>query len=95
MSKNNVDQEIADFTADVSVQTTVVKSAIAIIIGIPALIASAIAAAVAAGATPLQIQAFQDLHTAFVQNNADLQAAITASTNTPAVPVVAVPKAKG
>ena len=82
---NNIDQIITDLTADVEAQKTVVASAVTYIKGVPALIQAAIDNATSAGATPAQMQAFNDLKASMETETADLQAALTA--NTPTLPL--------
>lgn len=77
--------------ADVANLTTVDTSAITLIEGFAAQLATATSAATSAGASPEQVQALIDLHTAISADAASLAAAVTA--NTPTLPVPPVPVA--
>lgn len=79
---SQMDDAIAQLTADVAAERTVVDSAVTALTGIPALIQKAVDDALAAGATPAELQSLTDLHTAVTQQATDLAAAIPA--NTPA-----------
>ena len=77
-----LDDKIAALTTTVEEETTVEKSALALIQGISAQIAAAVAAATAAGATTAQLAALTDLQTKLAANDTELSAAVLA--NTPA-----------
>lgn len=78
-----LDTDIAQLQADVTALTTVVASATALINGIAGQIAAAVAAAQAAGATPTELQALTDLHTALSAEVTNLGTAVTANTVAP------------
>lgn len=78
-----LDDKIAALQAEVAANTTVEKSAVALLQGLSAQLAAAIAAAAAAGATPAQLQALTDLNTALNTNDQDLANAIAANTPQP------------
>lgn len=82
-----LDDKLAALQAEVTRNTTVEKSALALLQGIPALITAAVNAALAAGATPAQLQAITDLSTSLATNDDELAAAVAA--NTPAAPPTA------
>ena len=88
----DVTTAIAELQADVTDETTVNQSAITLIQGFPALLAAAIAAAQAAGATPAQLQSFNDLSTGLKANTASLAAAVSAGTTPPTPPPQPPPK---
>ncbi len=75
-----LDTALADLTAKVAAQGTIVTSAETLMDGIPALIANAVAEGQAAGATPAQLQAITDLGTALQGQSTGLAAAIVAGT---------------
>jgi hypothetical protein len=77
----DIQSTLDELTASVNQETTVNQSAITLIQGIPALISAAVAAAQAAGATPAQLQAFEDLNTKITANASGLAAAVTAGTS--------------
>ena len=77
-----LDDQITALTAEVTKNTTVEKSALALINGISAQITAAVAAATAAGATPAQLASLTALNTSLNANDTELAAAVTA--NTPA-----------
>lgn len=79
-----LDTAITTLQGDVAGLTDVVASAEALMTNLSQLLADAIAAAANAGATPAQLQALTDLHTAVSDNEAGLAAAVAA--NTPAAP---------
>lgn len=78
--------KIAALQADVTKETEVTTSAIALLTGIPALIQTAVAQAIADGADPATLAALDDLKTQIESSTTDLAAAVTA--NTPGGPVV-------
>lgn len=77
-------QVIDDLTAQVTANTTVVESAIALINGIPVLIDTAVKAAIANGATAEQLAPLADLSANLKSEDDKLAAAVVA--NTPAAP---------
>jgi len=77
-----LDDKITQLQADVTAETTVEQSAIALIQGIPKLITDAVTAALAQGATSAQLQSLTDLATTIEANSASLGAAVTAGTPT-------------
>jgi len=79
-----LDDQITALTAQVAQNTTVEKSALALINGFAAQLAAAIAAAQAAGATTAQLKALSDLGTSLKSSDDELAAAVAA--NTPAAP---------
>lgn len=83
---SQLDDKIAALQAEITNETTVVNSAIALINGISGQIAAAVAAALAAGATPAELQALTDLQTALASNDAALAAAVSANTPPPPPP---------
>lgn len=82
-----IDDKIAALQAEVTRETTIEKSAVALIQGISGQIAAAVQAALAAGATTAQLQSLTDLQTTLAANDDELSAAVTA--NTPATPPAA------
>lgn len=80
-----LDDKIAALTAEVARQTTVEKSALALIQGFAAQLAAAVAAAQAAGASDAQLQALTDLQTTLTANDDELSTAVAANTATPPV----------
>ena len=84
-----LDDKIAALTAEVANNTSVEKSAAALINGFAKQLADAVAAAQAAGATPAQLQSLTDLSTSLAANDSDLAAAVAA--NTPAAPPAPTP----
>lgn len=84
-----LDDQIAALTDQVAQNTTVEKSALALINGFGAQLAAAIAAAQAAGASPAQLQALTDLGTTIKSSDDELAAAVAA--NTPAAPPAGAP----
>lgn len=81
---SNVQAGLDKLAADVAQLTTVDQSAVALIQGFGAQLAAAVAAAQAAGATPEQLQAFDDLSAGIEARTSDLAAAVAAAT--PAAP---------
>jgi hypothetical protein len=82
MAKFNTVQEAFDaLTAEVAKNTTVEKSALALIQGFAAQLAAAVAAAQAAGATAAQLQGFSDLQDTLTANDTELAAAVQAGTS--------------
>ena len=81
---NNIDQAVADLTAAVDAQDTVISAAITYIAGVPALIQSAYDEGIAAGATPEQMAAFTQLRDRLVADADALNAALV--NNTPDAP---------
>lgn len=81
-----IDDKINALNAEVTKNTTVIQSALALINGISGQIAAAVAAALAAGATPTQLQSLTDLQTSLTKNDDDLAAAVAANTPTPTAP---------
>ena len=79
-----LDDKIAALQTEVANNTTVEKSALALINGFAAQLAAAVAAAQAAGATTAQLQAITDLQTTLASNDTELASAVAA--NTPAAP---------
>lgn len=79
-----LDDKILALQNEVAENTTVEKSAVALLQGLSTQLAAAIAAAANAGATPAQLQSLTDLQTALNANDTDLAKAIAA--NTPAAP---------
>lgn len=80
-------QEAFDaLTAEVAKNTTVEKSALALIQGFAAQLAAAVSAARAAGATDAQLKGFSDLHDTLTANDTELAAAVQAGTTAPAAP---------
>ena len=77
---SQLDDAIAALTTEVTNETTVEKSALALIQGIPAMIATAVSAALAAGATPAQLKAVTDLQATLAANDTELSAAVVAGT---------------
>lgn len=72
-------EAIMGLQTDVANETTVITGAVTLINGIPALIAAAVAAAQAAGATPAQLQAFDDLSTTLESKAQELAAAVASA----------------
>lgn len=87
---SQLDDAITALQAEVTQETTVEKSALALIQGIPAMIESAITAALAAGATPAQLQAITDVAATINANDTELAAAVAAGT--PSAPAAAKKK---
>jgi hypothetical protein len=79
-ANNALDSEIAQLTADVTDQTSVVTSLQTFVAGIPGLIATAVADAQAAGATPAELASLTTLGNLITQNSDNITAAITAGT---------------
>jgi hypothetical protein len=77
-----IDDQITALTAEVTRNTTVEKSALALIQGFSAQLTAAVNAALAAGATPAELAALTALDTTLKANDDELAAAI--SQNTPA-----------
>jgi hypothetical protein len=75
-----LDDQITALTAQVEANTTVEKSALALIQGFAAQLAAAVAAASAAGATPTQLAALNALGTTIKANDDELAAAVAANT---------------
>mgnify|MGYP001614089774 CR=1 FL=1 len=84
-----LDDKITALQAEVAKNTTVEKSALALIQGFAAQLAAAVQAALAAGATRAQLQSLTDLQTTITANDDELAAAVLA--NTPAPPVTPTP----
>lgn len=82
-----LDDKIAALQAEVANNTTVEKSALALIQGFAAQLAAAVAAAQAAGATAAQLQSITDLQTTLTANDAELANAVQAGTGVPPNPV--------
>lgn len=74
-----MDDEIAQLTADVTAERGAVDSATQLINGISAKVDAAVAAALAAGATPAQLQALTDLSASVKTQTSDLSAAVAAN----------------
>lgn len=87
---SQLDDAITALQAEVTQETTVEKSALALIQGIPAMIESAITAALAAGATPAQLQAITAVAATINANDTELAAAVAAGT--PSAPAAAKKK---
>lgn len=83
---SQLDDAITQLQSDVAAETAVNQSAITLINGIPALVQTAVQQALAAGATPAQLQAFNDLDAALKSQATGLAAAVTANTPTPPAP---------
>ncbi len=79
-----LDDSIAALQAEVARNTTVEKSALALIQGFAKQLADAVAAATAAGATDAQLKSITDLQASLATNDDELAAAVQA--NTPAQP---------
>lgn len=79
-----LDDKIAALQTEVANNTTVEKSALALIQGFKAQLDAAVQAALAAGASATQLQGLTDLQTALAANDSELAAAVAA--NTPPVP---------
>ena len=79
-----LDDKITALQAEVTANTTVEQSAVALLNGLSTQLAAAIQAAKDAGATAAQLQSLTDLNTALNKNDTDLAAAVAA--NTPAAP---------
>jgi ABC-type transporter Mla MlaB component len=75
-----LDAALATLTDDVTKLTTVDASAVAMIQGLADQLKAALDAAANAGATPAQLQALSDLHTAISAQDDALAAAVTANT---------------
>lgn len=75
-----LDDNIAELRTEVANNTTIAKSAVALLKGIPALIDAAVQKALAAGATEEELAALKDLSTSLKQNDTDLAAAIAENT---------------
>lgn len=75
-----LDDQITALTAQVSKNTDVEKSALALIQGFAAQLATAVAAAAAAGATPTQLSALNALGSTIKANDDELAAAVAANT---------------
>jgi hypothetical protein len=75
-----LDDDIAALQAEVTQETSVTESAIALLDGIPKMIADAVAAAQAAGATPEQLAAIEALSTSLQTQTTNLAAAVAANT---------------
>lgn len=80
LNMSQMDDDVTQLVADSAAMRTVIDSAVAAFNGFAALIQKAVDDALAAGATPAQLQSMSDLHTAAVQQAADLAAAIPAGT---------------
>lgn len=78
-----LDDQIASLQAEVARNTTVEKSALALIQGFAQKLADAIAAATAAGATSAQLDALTALKTTITSNDDELAAAVQANTTPP------------
>ncbi len=81
-----LDDQITALNAEVTKNTTVEKSALALIQGFSARLDAAVAAALAAGATQAQLTALTDLGTSLKANDDELAAAVVANTPTPPSP---------
>ncbi len=77
-----LDDAISALQAEVTKNTTVEKSALALIQGIPALIDAAVTKALAAGATAAQLAAVTALSTSLKANDDELAAAVASNTPT-------------
>ncbi len=75
-----IEQAIADLTAEVEAEDTVIDSAIAYIQGVPALIEKAVADAVAQGVPPEQLASLTALVDTMKAKQAELEAALSANT---------------
>jgi seryl-tRNA synthetase len=76
--------ELTALTAQVTNISTVVDSATALINGFKVQLQAAYDSGIAAGATPVQLQGFQDLGTKLDSESASLAAAVAANTTPPA-----------
>jgi uncharacterized coiled-coil protein SlyX len=81
-----LDDKIAALTTEVANNTTVEKSALALINGFAAQLQTAVQAALAAGATDAQLKALTDLQSSLSANDTELSAAVAANTPPPAPP---------
>lgn len=75
-----LDDKIAALQAEVAKNTSIEKSALALIQGFGAQLAAAVAAALAAGASAAQLQSLTDLQTSLATNDDELAAAVAANT---------------
>ncbi len=82
-----LDDKIAALQAEVANNTTVEKSALALIQGFGAQLKAAVDAALAAGATDAQLASLTNLQTTIAANDAELANAVQQGTGTPPNPV--------
>ena len=75
-----LDDQIAALQAEVSSNTSIEQSAVALLNGLEKQLADALAAASAAGATAAQLAQLQAVHDVLAANDTGLAAAITANT---------------
>jgi hypothetical protein len=75
-----LDSQIAQLTASVTAQSTVVGSVSTLLNSIPSLIATAVQTALAAGATPEELASLTALGTTIQQNTATLSQAVISGT---------------
>lgn len=81
---SQLDDALANLTAQAAAETTEVQAAVNYIKGTPALIATAVQEAIAAGATPAQLASISAVAEGLQANVAAASAAIAA--NTPSAP---------
>lgn len=81
-----LDDEITSLRAEIATNTSVEKSALALILGFNQKLADAVAAAKAEGATDTQLAALVELQNTLGNNDAELAKAVADNTSAPPPP---------